>query len=237
MLLPSLAMHGKSVLVVDDDPLICWALARELSALQMTVHVNISGMMALDEIRRTAYDLVFLDIHLPDANGLDLLKDLRKISPETRVVVMSAHADEENLRRAIEEGALQFMEKPFELPALHRLVRSMFGSCPEARMNPLYFCRIPVRIALLSPAPRADGADIEYQAGIAEELGPGGVRLVTEYPLKAGQAVRLRIGPGGSADLSLPLVPPHGTAEVLWVTRTAGGFNAELRYLNPAPAS
>lgn len=120
-------MIGRAVLVVDDDPLIRWALEREFSSLGATVTLTGSGKTALDEIRAIRYDLVFLDIHLPDANGIDLLGAIAAVSPATRVIVMSADADEENRQRSMAGGALQFVEKPFDLPVLHGLVRSALG--------------------------------------------------------------------------------------------------------------
>lgn len=132
MLLPSCGMKGKAVLVVDDDPLIRWALEKEFSSLGATVTLTGSGKTALDEIRATRYDLVFLDIHLPDANGIDMLDSVGTLSPGTRVIVMSADADEENRRRSIAGGAFQFLEKPFELPAVHGLVRSALETVPGA---------------------------------------------------------------------------------------------------------
>ncbi len=237
MLLSLHAMDGKSVLVVDDDPLICWALAKDLSALNMSVSFIPSGMGALDEIRRTQYDLVFLDVRLPDANGIDLLEDFRELSPGTRVVVMTADADDWNRRRSIAAGALQFIEKPFELSSIRSLVRSMFGKYSETRRSPRYLCRVKVRIALLSPAPGAWGLDLENLAGVAEEVGAAGIRIATAFPLEAGQSVRLMPGRPDAGDSFPILLPPDGVAEVLWVARTPGGFDAGLRYLNPIPAS
>jgi CheY-like chemotaxis protein len=69
-------MPSKSVLVVDDDKLICWALEKEFAGLGLSVHVVESGANALAELRGQPYDLVFLDIHLPDMNGLELLKQI-----------------------------------------------------------------------------------------------------------------------------------------------------------------
>ncbi len=230
-------MEGKRVLVVDDDPLICWALVKDLSALRMTVRFMPSGLKALDEIRRAPYDLVFLDVRLPDANGIDLLKDFRELFPGIRVVVMSADADDGNRRRSIAAGALQFLEKPFELSSIRGLVRSMFGKYSETRRTPRYLCRVNVRVALLSPAPGAEGLDLENLSGVAEEVGPAGIRIATKFPLAAGQSVRLRFGHADSGDPFLTLLPPDGAAVVVWVARTPDGFVAGLRYLNPAPTS
>ncbi len=230
-------MKGKAVLVVDDDPLIRWALARELSALGVTVAYERSGGTALEEVRAAQYDLVLLDVHLPDANGIDLLGAIRRLSPGTRVIVMSADADEENRRRSIAAGALRFLEKPFDLSALHRAVRSALGVCADERRTRRHPCAIPVRIALVSPVPRAGELDFGDFVGIAREVGPRGIRIATVFPLEAGQAVRLRFGHAAPEDPLLALLPADGAAEVLWVIPTPDGFDAGLRYINPGRTS
>ncbi len=126
-MLPPCGMKEMTVLVVDDDPLVRWGLEKEFSSLGAVVTLTGSGRTATDAIRATRYDLVLLDVHLPDVNGIDLLADVGTLSPGTRVIVMSADAGEENRRRAIAGGALRFLEKPFELSALRILVRGAFG--------------------------------------------------------------------------------------------------------------
>jgi len=107
-------MTSMKVLIVDDNELICLGLGRTLSRRNIVHHAVEDGENALSEVRRTFYDLVFLDIHLPDANGLDLIREIRRISPGTKVVILSSDGSENNVRRALAEGALRFMEKPYE---------------------------------------------------------------------------------------------------------------------------
>jgi DNA-binding response OmpR family regulator len=102
------------VLIVDDNELVCLGLGRTLARRNIVHHAVEDGKNALSEVRGTFYDLVFLDIHLPDANGLDLLKEIRRISRDTKVVIISSDGSEDNVRRALAAGALRFMEKPFD---------------------------------------------------------------------------------------------------------------------------
>ncbi len=101
-----------NVLIVDDNTLVCWGLERVLSRKGIVHRAAGDGKSALSEIRGTFYDLVFLDIHLPDANGLDLMRDIRRISPGTKVVILSSDGSPDNVRRALDAGALRFLEKP-----------------------------------------------------------------------------------------------------------------------------
>jgi DNA-binding NtrC family response regulator len=101
------------VLIVDDNQLVCWGLGRILTRRGFLHHAVENGTDAMSEIRRTFYDLVFLDIRLPDANGLDLLPEILRISPESKVIVISSDGSENNVRRAMAAGAVRFMEKPY----------------------------------------------------------------------------------------------------------------------------
>ena len=107
-------MTSMKVLIVDDNRLVCWGLGRTLSKKNIVHHAVEDGKNALSEVRGTFYDLVFLDIHLPDANGLDLMREIRRISPDTKVVIISSDGSENNVRRALAAGALRFMEKPYD---------------------------------------------------------------------------------------------------------------------------
>jgi DNA-binding NtrC family response regulator len=107
-------MNSMKVLIVDDNELVCWGLGKTLSRWNIVHHAVGDGKNALSEVRGTFYDLVFLDIHLPDANGLDLMPEIRRISPDTKVVIISSDGSEDNIRRALAAGALRFMEKPYD---------------------------------------------------------------------------------------------------------------------------
>jgi DNA-binding response OmpR family regulator len=104
-----------NVLIVDDNELLCLGLGRMLAMRNIGHHAVGDGKKALSEIRETFYDLVFLDIHLPDSNGLDLMREIRRISPDTKVVILSSDGSADNVRRALAAGALRFMEKPYDI--------------------------------------------------------------------------------------------------------------------------
>jgi DNA-binding response OmpR family regulator len=107
-------MTSMKVLIVDDNELVCLGLGRTLGRRNIVHHAVEDGENALSEVRGTFYDLVFLDIHLPDANGLDLMQEIRRISPDTKIVILSSDGSENNVRRALAAGALRFMEKPYD---------------------------------------------------------------------------------------------------------------------------
>lgn len=106
-------MARRNVLVVEDDRLIAWCIVRTLAPNELAVRAVESVREAVTEIAGGAYDLVFLDLQLPDGTGFDVLRSIRELSPRTRAVVVSGDGTESNRARALAEGAVRFVEKPF----------------------------------------------------------------------------------------------------------------------------
>jgi CheY-like chemotaxis protein len=232
--MPEIATSGSRLLVVDDDRLICWALEQEFSVGGVAVTLCHDGQGASRKLRAATYDAAILDVNLPDANGIAILEELKRLSPATRVIVVSADASPANIRRAIAAGADQFVEKPFDPAMIRGRVLDMFRDYAVPRMHPRHVCRVPVQISLLTPVPPGAGIDIDNLSGLAEDVGSGGIRVATGYPLAAGQIVRVRARDADSADPFLQLVRPHATAEVRWTTMAPGGFRAGLSFTTPA---
>jgi response regulator of citrate/malate metabolism len=103
------------VLIIDDDFMVAKVHA---GFIQRTPGFSVvgaahSGAEALAKTRDLRPDLVLLDIHLPDANGLDLMLQLREIAPELDVLVISAAREVETVRRALRGGIVHYLIKPF----------------------------------------------------------------------------------------------------------------------------
>jgi DNA-binding NtrC family response regulator len=109
------------VLVVDDEPLILDILSRFLSR-SVVVKTVASAEEAIDEIVVQHYDLCFLDISLPGMTGLDAMKIINKLSPTTKVAIMTGNILDEAMTRQIDETAYAVIEKPFELLQIKEVV-------------------------------------------------------------------------------------------------------------------
>lgn len=107
----------KRILIVDDEPLILYGLSKTLHGLAEVKTVT-TGEEAILEVKSCFYHLCFLDINLPDINGLDVMEKVKEISPETKVVIMTASHVTDNMKRAIEARADYFIAKPFKLPQI-----------------------------------------------------------------------------------------------------------------------
>ncbi len=104
------------VLIVEDDIPLGFLLKRALEKKEYCPTVVGTASAALHEILNTSYELVLLDIRLPDADGLELVETF--LQHDVEVIVMSAHTEIEHAIRAIQKGAYTFLPKPFELPHL-----------------------------------------------------------------------------------------------------------------------
>jgi excisionase family DNA binding protein len=102
------------VLVVDDDPEIGTLFRRVLANRSQTVTTARDGYEAIEKIHEDKYDLIFLDVKLPGMDGVETLEKIKSISPDSIVVMMSGYSVEEEISRAIDMGAQDFIPKPFE---------------------------------------------------------------------------------------------------------------------------
>ncbi len=222
-------MFPKKVLVVDDDSLIRWALRKELAGREVPVRFAATAREALDGLRDHPCDLIFLDIHLPDGNGIDLLDEIRAVAPGAAIIMLSADASEENRRRASARGIDRFIEKPFDISDIDEVLRAIAGDDISRRKSARYACRVPVRLSIVAPVPGECGACHLALDGVMADVGAGGFGVRTAYPLHAGQRIHARIDADGE-----PLarfLPPRGLAVVVWVAPGERDVAAGLRFL------
>ena len=106
-------MPRNRILVVDDERSISDAL--ELILSQLGHHVDSAKNIreATELLKGSPYDLVFMDLRLPDGSGIDLLTHVKSDTPYTEVVVMTAHGSLDITIEAIKRGAFYYLEKPF----------------------------------------------------------------------------------------------------------------------------
>jgi len=103
-----------SVLIVDDVGAIRDLLRQMLHKLDFEdIDEASNGALMLAKLQHRHFDLVFLDIELPDEHGLALLKKIRNQYPETQIIMVSAHSTLSNVQQALEGGAAGFIVKPF----------------------------------------------------------------------------------------------------------------------------
>jgi len=119
------------VLVVEDELLIRWSMTETLAAAGHTVIEAGDAASARRVLNGGGVvNVVFLDLRLPDSNDLTLLADIRRLAPQSAVVVMTAHGTDEIAARAGQLGAYAVLDKPFELHDIEPLMRQAYLNRP-----------------------------------------------------------------------------------------------------------
>ena len=109
------------VLVVDDEIGPREAL-RMILRDDYQVFTAEGGRQALEHIAREDFDMVIVDIRMPDINGIDLLEKIKLESPETEVAIITAYASVETATSALCLGALDYLIKPFDVISVKKIV-------------------------------------------------------------------------------------------------------------------
>jgi len=116
------------ILVVDDEDELADAVARSLRREGYAVDVATGGQEALDRLLVNPYDLVLLDLTMPDVDGLEVCRRIRTdpmYEPSTRILMVTARDSIEERVRGLDDGADDYLVKPFALPELSARVRTL----------------------------------------------------------------------------------------------------------------
>ena len=113
-----LVMPRANILVVDDEPSILSTLKTALSLEGFAVDVAGSAAVARQRLGQRSYDVLLLDVSLPDGDGVQLLEEQRSAGNEAQAIMMSGHATIDAAVRATKLGALDFLEKPLSTDRL-----------------------------------------------------------------------------------------------------------------------
>ena len=111
------------VLIADDERGARMALEVALRLSGYDVVTAENGKAALDARRKNHFDLLLTDVYMPGIGGLELVDEFRALSPDTKIIVMTAQGSLEIAMQAIAQGAFDFIAKPFDIEEVIRLVR------------------------------------------------------------------------------------------------------------------
>jgi DNA-binding response OmpR family regulator len=110
------------ILVIDDDRAVVRLLVVRLEEEGYTVLSAVTSDEGLKLVTLFTPDLVLLDMGLPDKSGLELLKRIRAINPAIAVIMVTGNTDPQRAREALELGARAYVDKPFDVAYLKRVV-------------------------------------------------------------------------------------------------------------------
>jgi len=120
-------MSGAFLLIVDDDQDFSEGLAEFLELDGHRIHLAATGGQAIEAAGAYAYDAVFMDIELPDLNGVDCLIEIRDLIPGAACFLMTGHTRDQVKRRGFEAGALEILSKPVDPEALSGRIAALPG--------------------------------------------------------------------------------------------------------------
>ena len=114
----------RSILVVDDSETNVLLLQRLLEEEGYKIEYAYTGKEALKLIKKKNFDLILLDIMMPDVDGFDILADLKEKEKieETPIIMVTARDDHESQEKAIEMGAMDYLTKPVDLGKLKDMI-------------------------------------------------------------------------------------------------------------------
>lgn len=127
--------RSNRILVVDDDLDTCALVVDILSDEGYLIRSCMGGEQALDLLEQEPFDLVLADIQMPRISGVDLLQQIREVSSDTKVILMTAYASLDTAIQAVRHDASDYLVKPFTLRELRGRVRDVLSvQGPAARV-------------------------------------------------------------------------------------------------------
>jgi len=129
------------VLLVDDEPDFLETLVKRLRKRKLEVFAASNGKEALDLLKATPLDVVVLDVRMPDMDGIQTLREIKKIRPGVEVIMLTGHANVEVAIQGMELGAFDYLMKPMDIDELLYKLQDAYKKkwCREEDEE----CRIP----------------------------------------------------------------------------------------------
>jgi len=116
-------LKPQRVLIADDEYLIRWSLSQALSQQGYEVLSVEDGKKAIETLKTQTFDFIITDLLMPELDGWQVLETAKKIEPQPRVIIISAHGREGTHEIAKEKGAWAYFEKPYVLDKIKELLK------------------------------------------------------------------------------------------------------------------
>lgn len=110
------------VLVLDDEPIVCNRLQPTLEKLGYEVKTFTQSLEAMHQVQQRDFDIVITDLKMKGIDGMQFLKEVKKRSPKTEVIVITGFATLETAKESFKEGVFDFIAKPFKLSEIQEVV-------------------------------------------------------------------------------------------------------------------
>ncbi len=117
----------KRILVVEDDTLLNKTLCYNLTLAGHSVDAALSAISARGLFKNHEYDLIILDVNLPDGNGFELCREIKACYDNAAVIFLTANDMESDMLKGFEHGADDYVTKPFPISVFQRKIAALFG--------------------------------------------------------------------------------------------------------------
>jgi len=173
------------ILIIDDDKMICDALGSVVKRMGYGVHYTLTLKEGLKEVSSGKYDVVFLDVRLPDGNGLTELSRIRGVPSSPEVIIITGEGDPDGAELAIKSGAWDYIEKPPSIESMTLpLIRALQYREEKRSRKPSVALN---RVGIIGNSPQmrrcldllAQAANTDASALITGETGTGKERLAS----------------------------------------------------------
>ncbi len=118
-------IHKFKILIVDDEAVMRNTMSDWLGEKGYSVVSVCSGMEAIEKVKTESFNVAFVDMKMPGLDGIEVLRAVKRINPDTSVIIMTAYATIETAIRAMQEGAYNYLVKPFSLDEAELIVKAI----------------------------------------------------------------------------------------------------------------
>ena len=119
------------LLIIDDDKGLCESLRDTIELAGYLTEAAYTAEDGIKKLKEGFYNIVLLDMRLPNSHGMEVLDEIKKISPDTEVIIFTAFAETQDVIEAMERNAFSYLPKPFETP---KLLETIEKACEKQRL-------------------------------------------------------------------------------------------------------
>jgi DNA-binding NtrC family response regulator len=110
------------IMVLDDEPIVCKRLKPALEKQGFEVDAFTQSSEAMEQIQEVTYDIIITDLKMKGVDGMQLLSEAKRRSPDTEVIVITGFATMETAKESFHKGVFDFIAKPFKLSEIQEVV-------------------------------------------------------------------------------------------------------------------
>ncbi len=153
------------ILLIEDEPGLCLTLTDRLKAEQYSVEVRRDGEAGFHEAANEAYDLIILDLMLPNKGGIEICRDLRQMGLATPILMLTARIQTMDKVLGLKIGADDYLTKPFEMPELLARIEALLRRATRSfTPAPLIFQFGAVKVDFRKTEILRNGETVEFSA-------------------------------------------------------------------------